>query len=409
MHVDLARIEKARLVLKENLQPTPLILNPWLSEVLGCELYLKLETMTPIGAFKIRGATFKISQLTPEERKRGVITASAGNHAQGVAWGSQRLGVDAWIVMPKGAPLVKVQNTQSLGARVILEGDNYDEAFVVAQELATKTQRVFVPAFEDADIIAGQGTVGLEIVDQLKERGVSCDFVVGAVGGGGLMAGVGIALQARSPGTQLIACQAEGAASMVRSIEAHHAVTLERARTFADGISVKKASEPMRVLLEKVVHRWTTVTDGEIATSVVTLLEKAKVLAEGSAAAGLAAIRKLKDEVRGKRVVLLVSGGNMDINLLSRVIDAGLSLSGRRLRLKVLLSDKPGQLAKLTQLLGELGANILQAMHDRGEPSTSLDQVEVLFTLETRGVEHGEDIFKALKPHVAHVARLDGQ
>jgi threonine dehydratase len=393
------QIKDARTVLSNYFEASPLLRNAWLSDELGCNVFLKLENMQPIGSFKIRGATYRISKLSEKERKAGVIAASAGNHAQGVAWGSKMLGVNSLIVMPKNAPLVKVTNTRALGAEVVLEGDNYDECYVAAREIAKKTGRIFVHAFEDEIVIAGQGTCGLEILEQLP----TVDFIVGSIGGGGLMSGISTVFKALKPSVQLIGCQASGAASMIESIKKGSAVKLAQVSTFADGIAVAHASEKMLSLLGSLSEA-IAIDDELIANAVLTLLEKAKVVSEGSGAIALAALEKTKLNIRGKNVVLIVSGGNIDVNVLSRIIDRGLIRAGRRLRLNVWLSDRPGQLAKLTDLIARHGCNILQAIHDRSEPSTTIDQTEVALTLETRGPTHSEEVIQAIR---AQVLRLD--
>lgn len=397
LHVTLAQIQHAKQELHKYLQPSPLLRNAWLSEMLDCELYLKLENMQPVGSFKIRGATYRISQLTPAEKKRGVIAASAGNHAQGVAWGSRLHGVHPVIVMPKHAPLVKIQNSRNLGAEVVLAGDNYDEAYAFAQTEARRTGRVLVHAYEDEQVIAGQGTVGLEILEQLPE----VDYVLGSIGGGGLMAGISAVFKELRPETKVIGCQASGAASMVRSMKAGKPVMLDRVETFADGIAVGKTSERMFHLLESPHLDGLLEADDEaIAAAVLMLMEKAKVITEGAGALPLAAVEKIRSKVRRKKVVLIVSGGNIDVNLLSRIIDRGLIKAGRRVRVNVLLSDRPGSLARLTDLIASQGANILQAIHDRSEPGTKIDQSDVALTLETRGPEHSEALIRALRDHV---------
>ena len=396
MQVTLADIRAAQLTLSEYLHPSPLLQNAWLSEALGCEVYLKLENMQPIGSFKIRGATYKISRLTAAERRKGVIAASAGNHAQGVAWGSRKLGVNAMIVMPKNAALLKAQNTRALGAEVVLEGETYDEAYIHACKLAKKTGRVLVHAYEDHDVICGQGTVGLEIIDQLP----NVDVVIGSLGGGGMMAGVSIAIKALRPKTQIVGCQASGAPALVRSLKKGHAMRVAPVKTFADGVAVSEASEVMRKLLAPNIDRTVEVDDESIATAVLNLMEKAKVVAEGSGAIPLAALEHIHRSVKGKKVVLIISGGNIDVNLLSRILDRGMIRAGRRLRMNVRISDRPGSLARLTSLIAGAGANIIQAIHDRSEPSTTIDQTEVALTLETRGPEHSDALIKSLQDHV---------
>jgi threonine dehydratase len=394
--VTLAEIQEARQTLKNYLPPSPLLYNSWLSEAMGCDVWLKLENMQPIGSFKIRGATYKISRLSAAERKRGVIAASAGNHAQGVAWGSRQLGVDSLIVMPKPAPLMKVQNTRSLGAGIEQAGDSYDEAFVAAQRIAKKTGRVFVHAFADRDVIAGQGTAGLEILEQLP----NVDVVISAVGGGGLMAGIGTVIKELRPRCRVVGCQASGAASMVRSVKKGAAVKLDRVETFADGIAVGEANEGMRRVLAGVVDEWCTADDEAIAAAILMLLEKAKTIAEGAGALPLAALEQLRKKVRGKRVVLVIGGGNIDVNVLARILDRGLIRAGRRIRVNVLVSDRPGSLARLAELISKQGANVIQAIHDRSEPSTRIDQTDVALTLETRGPEHSRELLEALERSV---------
>lgn len=394
--VSLAEIQEAKKELHRYLHPSPLLLNPWLSEQFHCEVHLKLESMQPIGSFKIRGATYKISQLNTAQKKMGVIAASAGNHAQGVAWGSRQLGVSALIYMPVGAPLVKVQNTRALGAEVVLYGNSYDECYQEAREVSRKTHRIFVHAFEDEAVVAGQGTIGLEILEQLPD----VDYIVGAVGGGGMMAGVSTVFKALRPQAKIIACQAALANSMIQSVKKGKAVTLDSAATFADGIAVKCASEKLRKLLAPQIDQWVEVDEDSIAAAVLTLLEKAKIVTEGSGAISLACLEQIRKKVRGKKVILLISGGNIDVNVLSRIIDVGLIQTGRRLRLNVLIPDRPGSLARLTDLIAQQGANILQAIHDRNEPSTKMNQTEVALTLETRGPEHSASLISALENQV---------
>lgn len=397
--VELADIQEARRVLSHYLEPTPLLANPWLSELYGCKIYLKMENFQPIGSFKIRGATYKVACLSPEEKAKGVIAASAGNHAQGVAWGSLKLGVSSLIVMPKSAPIVKIQNTKALRAQVHLEGMSYDEAFSAAKRISEETGRVYVHAFEDPHVIAGQGTVGLEIMEQLPD----VDVIVSSIGGGGLAAGISISAKALRPQTQIYGCQAEGAPSMAQSLKKGKAVTLDQVETFADGIKVGVASEPMRVILQKHLEGVLTADDEAMAASILMLLEKGKTLSEGAGALPLAVLDQIRPKIQGKKVVLVISGGNIDVNVLSRIIDRGLTRAGRRLRVNVLISDRPGSLAQLTSLLARQGANVLQTIHDRNEPSTRIDQTEVELTLETRGPDHSEQVIEALRSQVLKI------
>ncbi|MBC7386707.1 MAG: threonine ammonia-lyase [Cryobacterium sp.] len=394
--VSLADVQTAANVLRQHLEPSPLLANPWLSAAYECEIYLKLENMQPIGSFKIRGATNKIANLSAAERKRGVIAASAGNHAQGVAWGAKKLGVKATIVMPRGAPLVKIQNTESFGAEVILAGDSYDECFAVAQKLAKKSGKVLVHAFDDPLVIAGQGTVALELLEQLPD----VDAIVCSVGGGGLMAGIVTVMKELRPRTKLYAAQAAGAAAMAESLKKGHPVTLPRVETFADGIAVGATRATTFDILHGNIDKMLTTDDESIAAAILTLLEKAKVVSEGAAAISIAVLDQIKKEIRGKKVAIIVCGGNIDVNVLNRVIDRGLIRKGRRLRVNVLISDRPGSLAKLTALIATAGANVVQAIHDRSEPTTTIDRTEVALTLETRGPEHSAEVIKTLQAGV---------
>lgn len=397
--VSLIDIQAAQTELRKHFVSSPLLFNPWLSETYGCKLYLKMENMQPVGSFKIRGATYRISRLSKAEKRKGVIAASAGNHAQGVAWGSKELGTRAMIVMPKGATLMKIQNTRALGAEVMLAGDNYDEAYATALQIARKTGRVFVHAYEDRDVIAGQGTCGLEILEQLPE----VDCIVGSIGGGGLMAGVSTAVKSLKPQTVIVGCQASGAPSMVRSLKKGKLVAVDKVDTFADGIAVKKPSEVMRKILAKNVDLTCEENDESIAAAVLTLVEKAKVVSEGAGALPLAVLEGMRKRIHRKNVVVIISGGNIDVNILARIIDRGLIRAGRRLRVNVLLSDRPGSLARLTELIAKNGANIIQTIHDRSEPSTTIDLTEVALTLETRGPEHSHEVIQALRDQVVRL------
>lgn len=401
--VTLADVQKAKSVLGKILPVTPLVRNDWLSRKYGCDVFLKLETAQPVGSFKIRGGSYKISQLTPEEKAKGVISASAGNHAQGVAWGAREFGTSALIVMPENASIMKIHNTQALGAEVHLEGETYDECFQAAQRIMKETGRTYVHAFHDAAVVAGQGTVGLEILEQCPDA----DFVVASIGGGGLVAGLGVAMKALKPDVKVVACQAENAPSMVKSLKAHKVVDAEFKGTFADGIAVKKANPEMFEILNSVVDYTFESDEDEIAMNVLQFMERAKLVVEGSAAIILGALERYKKEIKGKKVVLVVCGGNMDVNLLSRIIERGLARVGRRVHVKVQISDKPGSLSKLTALIGSLKANILQAMHDRNDTKLKLDETEVELLLETRGKEHSDEVIQALEKHCVRVHNLN--
>lgn len=392
-------IQSAQTQLSSYLPPTPLLKNSWISDVLGCEVYLKLENTQPIGSFKIRGAFHKILCLTEEQKQKGVIAASAGNHAQGVAWGARRIRIPATIVMPKAATLVKVQNTRALGADVILHGESYDEAFAYAQELSGKTGKTFVHAFDDDHVLTGQGTIALELLNQCPDL----DAIIGSIGGGGLMAGIGTVIKKLKPSIDLVGCQASGAPSMIRSFDQGHAVQLESIATFADGIAIKKANPRMMALLKPHLDAWFEADDEAMAEAILMLMEKACILAEPSGALPLAVLSLAREQFRGKKVALIISGGNIDVNVLNRVIDRGLIRSGRRIRVNVVISDRPGSLARLTDLLFKTGASIVQAIHDRSEPYTRLDETEVALTLETRGHEHSQEVIRSLQKNVLQI------
>jgi threonine dehydratase len=399
MKITLKDIESAQETLSPILPVTPLVRNDVLSRLYGCEVYLKLETLQPIGSFKIRGATYRISKLTDEERKRGVIAASAGNHAQGVAWGARHFETSALIVMPETAPLMKVTSTRNLGASIHLEGNYYDESYLAAQRIMRETGRTYVHAFQDPWVIAGQGTLGLEILSQLPD----VDVVVTSIGGGGLCAGMGTALKAMRPGIKIIACQSSNVSSMARSLESKALVESPNLGTLADGIAVQKADAEMLSLLLPLVDEVFTADEEEIAMNVLRFMEKCKILAEGSAAIILGALDRYQDKLEGKKVVLVVCGGNIDVNLISRIIDRGLIRSGRRIHLRVRILDRPGSLSKLTTLIGSLKANILQAIHDRSEMKIRLDETEVELTLETRGPDHSAEVIAALERECRNV------
>ncbi len=394
--VTIKEIEAAKRVLKKLIKPTPLFFSKKLSDQMGCEVHLKLENFQPIGSFKIRGATYKITQLSEEERKRGVIAASLGNHAQGVAWSSRMLKTNALIVMPKEAPFTKIHKTRKLGAKVHLEGSNYNEANRVALKMAEKSGSIFIPAYQDPQVIAGQGTIGLEILEQLPE----VDVVIGPIGGGGLMSGISIAIKAKKNKVHIIGCQASGCSSMVDSVKKGVALKLDHTKTFADGISVPEASQVMLKLLKSHIDEFLTADDEEIAAALLSLMEETRIVSEGAGALPLAVLEKIKNQCEGKRVVVLVSGGNIDVNLLARIIDQGLIKAGRRIRIDVIISDKPGSLYQLTHLISEQGASVIQAIHDRNEPSTSIDETKVQITLETRGIDHSKEIVRTLEKSV---------
>ncbi|MBF5044666.1 threonine ammonia-lyase [Aggregicoccus sp. 17bor-14] len=357
------------------------------------ELYCKLENLHRTGAFKERGALNKLLTLSAEERARGVIAASAGNHAQGVAYHSGRLGIGATIVMPEQTPLIKVTRTREYGARVVLHGANFDEAYAEALRLQRAEGRVFVHPFDDDLIIAGQGTVGLELLEQVP----GLELVVVPIGGGGLISGIACALKETNPAIQVVGVQTAALPSMKASWDAKSLVTVPASSTIADGIAVKRPGERTFELVRRYVDDVVTVDEEELSNAILLLLEREKSVVEGAGAAGLAALIHGKvPQARGKRTALVLSGGNIDVNLLSRIIERGLLKDGRKVRLVVRVPDRPGNLAKLTGAIAELGANVMEIHHSRSSTKVGLGEAEVEATLETRGRPHIEELKSTL-------------
>ncbi|MBF6591580.1 MAG: threonine ammonia-lyase, partial [Ktedonobacterales bacterium] len=333
-------IWKAQEVIRPHVYHTPLLHSRTLSGMCGAKVYLKAENLQRSGAYKIRGATYKLSRLTPEERERGVIAASAGNHAQGVAIAAAALGIPCTIVMPVGAPLAKVTATQGYGAHVVLHGEAYDEAYARARALQAESGATYIHAFDDPDIIAGQGTLGLEILSDLPD----VEAIVVGIGGGGLISGIATAVKALNPDVRIIGAQARGAASMRAALDAGELVTLSTIATIADGIATRSAGvytfEAVRTLVDEVV----TVEDEDTIHAVLLLLERCKLLVEGAGAVGVAALLAGQVDLTGKRTAVILSGGNIDMNLIGRFIQHGLSAQGRYLVIQTLLADRPGEL-----------------------------------------------------------------
>ncbi|MFP5492268.1 MAG: threonine ammonia-lyase [Bacteriovoracia bacterium] len=385
MKLTLADCRKAYKVLQPIINPTPLVYNEWLSGQFGCEVWLKLENMLPIGSFKMRGATYKISQLTAAEKKRGVLAVSAGNHAQGVAWAARRFKVKATIIMPEGSPLTKIRNTEALGATVILHGNSIEDGFKFAESMMKKKPMTFVHPYKDELVMAGQSTVGFEIMEQLPDA----DYIFSSIGGGGLVAGMGTVIKGLRPKVKVIAGQASGCRAMVDSLNKGRVMQTDRAETFADGIRVKIAHPDMFGILEKVVDEAHAIDDEQTALAVLRLIERARVIAEGAGALPLALLSALHQKnpkrFKDKKIVLVVCGGNIDVNLLERIIDRGLIEGKRKVRIAVPIADRPGTLHALTGIIKETGANVLQVVHDRDSEGTGITGANVLFTLETKG------------------------
>ena len=386
----LDKIYHAAFVLKDVARKTDLIEAPKLSK--DCRLYLKTENLQVTGSFKVRGAYYKISQLSREESEKGVIACSAGNHAQGVALAATRRGIRSIVCMPDGAPIMKVENTKSLGAEVCLVPGTYDDAHDKAVELQAETGMTFIHPYDDEQVIAGQGTIGLEILDQLPD----VDAVVVPVGGGGLISGVAFAIKQLNPNIKVYGVQASGAPSMYESIHNDKITCLDSVSTIADGIAVKEPGPHTFEYVKKYVDDIVTVTDDEISAAILALIEKQKLIAEGAGAASVAAAMFHKVPVEGKKVVCLVSGGNIDVTILSRVIKRGLLMSGRSCMLNIELLDKPGQLKDVSRIIADLGGNVISIHHERASEGSDINGCFLRITMETRDYAHIQEIRSAL-------------
>ncbi len=381
----LDKVYHANYALKEAIRQTDLIYSPVLSKECGCELYLKTENLQVTGSFKVRGAYYKISQLNEEEKSRGVIACSAGNHAQGVALASKKFGIKSIICMPDGAPLSKVEATKSYGAEVVLVPGVYDDAHNRAEELKAEKGYTFIHPFDDEDVIAGQGTIGLEIAEQIKDA----DAVIVPVGGGGLISGVAFAIKSLNPKIRVYGVQAAGAPSMLNSLEHKKIETLPSVSTVADGIAVKEPGRLTFDLCSRYVDGIVSVTDDQVSAAILALIEKQKMIAEGAGAVALAAalFNKLPD-VAGKKVVCLISGGNIDVTILSRVINRGLLMSGRQCSLTLELMDKPGQLVGVSEIIAQCGGNVTAVLHERTNEGTAINGCYLKLQIETKDFAH---------------------
>jgi threonine dehydratase len=378
-----AEIEAARRRVKGAIYETPCPYSQTLSELSGVRCFVKLENLQMTGSFKERGAANLLLQLDHTERARGVAAASAGNHGLAVAFHAARLGINAVIVMPERAPLVKVTSARRYGAEIILAGANYDEAYGRAREIATERGLLFVHPFDDARVVAGQGTLGLELLEQRPDA----DAVVVPVGGGGLISGVALAIKAVRPEVRVIGVQADALPSMQRALETRTRVRLSPASTIADGIAVRQVGELTLALASRCVDEMVTATEEELANAILLLLEIEKTVVEGAGAAPLAALLNRKLGLGGRNVVLVLSGGNIDVTMISRIIEHGLVKDGRLVRLGVILRDQPGALARLTALIAECRANIMNIEHDRAFSRAAIGESQVELTLETSGRE----------------------
>lgn len=374
----LDKIYHAAYVLRQVARKTDLIAAPALAN--DCELYLKTENLQVTGSFKVRGAYYKISQLSEEEKAHGIIACSAGNHAQGVALAAARSGIESVICMPDGAPISKVEATKAYGAKVELVKGAYDDAAARAQQLQKEKGYTFIHPFDDDAVIAGQGTIGLEILDQLAD----VDAVLVPVGGGGLVSGVAFAIKQLRPQCKVYGVQAAAAPSMRDSVAAGEQITLDTVSTFADGIAVKHPGDITFKMVNEYVDGVVTVTEDEIAAAILALIEKQKMIAEGAGAVAVAAVMFHKVELAGKKVVALVSGGNIDVTILNRVITRGLVMSGRSATLVIALEDKPGQLQGVSEIISRCGGNVVQVYHDHADPNMAINSCYLRIGLETR-------------------------
>lgn len=382
-----AQCATGHLVLK-----TPLLPARSLSELAGCELFLKAENLQRAGSFKVRGAYNRIAVLRPDQKTRGVVTASAGNHAQAVALAASHLGIPCTVVMPKGASFAKVEATRSYGATVLLEGDGFDQAQLHARRVMQEHNLTFIHAFDDPAIIAGQGTIGLEMLDQVGDL----DAVVVPVGGGGLISGIALAMKEMAPGVRVIGVQAAAATAVVDSYKANQRIAVQQEATVADGIAVGTPGELTIPMVLRYVDDMVVVEEEEVTQAMMLLLERSKVLVEGAGAVGLAAVLGGKIRVAGKRVAVVLSGGNVDSHLIAKVVEHGLAHAGRYLVLRVMLEDRPGQLSRLLSIVSGCHVNVLDIGHLRHAPTVHLGQVEIQLTLETRNYAHSEEVWERL-------------
>ncbi|MBR0150940.1 MAG: threonine ammonia-lyase [Synergistaceae bacterium] len=373
----LDKVYHAAYVLRECARKTDLIAAPLLSE--EHNLYLKTENLQVTGSFKLRGAYYKISQLSEEEKSKGIVACSAGNHAQGVAMAASRKGIPATICMPDSAPVMKVESTRRLGANIELVRGAYDDAHDRAVQLVDETGATFIHPYDDDYVIAGQATIGLEILDQLED----VEAVIAPIGGGGLISGIAFAVKSLKPNVKIYGVQASGAASMFNSFRAHERKTLESVSTFADGIAVKNPGENTYEIISRYVDDIVCVSEDEIAAAILALIERQKLIAEGAGAVPVAAAMFHKLPIEGKKTVCIVSGGNIDVNILSRVITRGLMMTGRNVNLTIELVDKPGQLQQVSEIIASCGANVVSVYYDHGDTNMAINSCFLKLALET--------------------------
>lgn len=396
-NITLNEIYRAQYALKGIIRATNLRVAPYIRK--GCEIYIKPENLQVTGSFKVRGASYMISQLTEEEKKRGVIACSAGNHAQGVALAAKACGIKATICLPAGAPISKVEATRSYGAEICLVPGVYDDAYQKALQLKEEKGMTFVHPFDNPRVIAGQGTIGLEIMDELPD----VDAIIVPVGGGGLISGVAYAAKQLNPNVKIYGVQAEGAPSMVESLNRKAITRLDKVSTIADGIAVKEPGENTFSICSNLVDKIVTVTDDEVCAAILFLLEKHKMIAEGAGAVSVAAAMFGQLPLEGKKTVCLVSGGNIDVTFLNRIITRGLQKNGRQCTLAMEIPDRPGSLVKVSSLIAESGANVTAVNHERTNAYINVNSCVLRITMETRNQDHIDEIIKMLTDNGIHI------
>jgi len=386
----LDRIYHAAFVLKDVLRKTDMIHAPELTQ--NADVYLKTENLQITGSFKVRGAYYKISQLSEAQRAAGIVACSAGNHAQGVALAATKMGIRSIVCMPDGAPISKVEATKRLGAEVTLVKGAYDDAYEYAMNLQKETGATLIHPFDDEAVIAGQGTIGLEILDQLSD----VEAIIVPVGGGGLISGLAYAVKHLNPNVKIYGVQAANAASMERSVKQGEKITLPTVKTFADGIAVKHPGDLTYDLVREYVDEMVTVTEDQIAAAILAMMEKHKLIAEGAGAVSVAAAMFSDLPIKGKKTVCLVSGGNIDVNILSRVITRGLVTAGRNAILTIELEDKPGQLVGVSRIVSECGANVVSVNHERSDANMAVTSCFLKVGMETRDFDQIAEIRRRL-------------
>jgi threonine dehydratase len=391
--LSLSDIQSARERIKNAVEMTPCDYSEIFSRLYDCQIYLKLENLQITGSFKPRGAFNKILQLTPAQRAAGVVAASAGNHAQGVAYAARQLGISATIVMPETTPLAKIQGTEELGASIVLYGSRYGDAFEKACALQQQHGYTFIHAFDDPQIIAGQGSIGLELLEQVPDL----DILVVPIGGGGLISGIAMAVKQIRPDVRIVGVEAERIPAMKTSIAAGHIEVSHPANTIADGISIAKVGQHTFPLVQRYVDEIVAVTEENIASAIMLLLEREKTLAEGAGAVGFAALSHAYiDNIANKKIVVVLSGGNIDMTMLSVILERGLEYDGRLARLKVIIPDKPGNIARLASLIADQHANILEIYQHHSVSEVDIGDTEVEMLLEAKGKEHIDAIISSI-------------